>query len=263
MQQVYQRPKFSFLVLDYYNEDGARHCLESIKQNNLYNYPVIYLDNGAFDKDYPNKFYQEGLIDTLIRHKNGLGGGCGQTDLYRFAESEYVAFLQSDQILNHQLGEKEIDYFISLLNNGFDCIDLNGDQSQQGRWTDRAHIVKTDFINSLAPFPNGGPGKLHHLRWNENYLQEVFDKRGNKIAHIKPIVFIDNGRISIRENPDGSKWKHHPDTKQLWLISGPVKEQYIYPRFSSLEWKEVLESQKWQDGAIPEEEKPHSFHVWN
>ena len=51
MQQVYQRPKFSFLVLDYYNEDGARRCLESIKQNNLYNYPVIYLDNGAFDKD--------------------------------------------------------------------------------------------------------------------------------------------------------------------------------------------------------------------
>jgi hypothetical protein len=56
---------------------------------------------------------------------------------------------------------------------------------------------------------------------------------------------------------------HYPDTKQLWLINGPVKERYVYPKFSDREWEYVLGTQSWPPGEIPENEKKDSFHVWN
>jgi hypothetical protein len=65
-----------------------------------------------------------------------------------------------------------------------DIYDFNGyslSQDIRGCYYVSASLkdkMVTDFINSLAPFPNGGPGKNHHLRWNENYLQEVFEELG-------------------------------------------------------------------------------------
>ena len=58
-------------------------------------------------------------------------------------------------------------------------------------------------------------------------------------------MFIDNGKTAMRQNPDGSAWKHFPDTKQLWLINGPVKQKFVYPYFTDAEWDEVLKTQSW------------------
>ena len=59
-------------------------------------------------------------------------------------------------------------------------------------------------------------------------------------------------------------WKHRTDTKELWLVKGPVKQKAEFPFLSDEEWQEVLETQKWE-GRIPERELPHSFKVehWN
>ncbi len=249
-------------VLDYRKEKETRVCLESIRRHVKFDHKIVYLDNGS-NQDYPWKIYQEGLCDILISKKNGGGGGEGQTDLFRWVTSPYTLFVQNDQELVYDITPQIFAQFIHLLNNGYDAIGLNGDQSNRGVWTDRAHLIKTDFFNSLGPFPNGGPGEKHHIPWNEKYLQDKFDQNGYKIAQIQPVFFRDRGSSSTRRNPDGSVWEHRPDTKELRLIKGPIKERYVYPKFNDAEWQSVLSTQAWKDWDIPENEKNQSFHVWN
>lgn len=249
----------TFLVLDYRKPKETELCLKSIRQNAQFDHEIIYLDNGSND-EYPFDLYQDGLCDIFISKKRGMGGGYGQTDLFRFCDTKYAFFVQSDQFLNYPLTEQNIQNFIEILKSGFDCVDLNGDQSQKGIWTDRAHFIDVDFFNSLAPFSNGGPGEFHHLRWNENYLQEVFEKRGNKIAHIKPTIFIDNGVWTVRALPCGGQVSMRTDTKQVNWEKLP-KEPYIFPDHTDKEWAEAIAG-KWINGTIPENYKKHSFNCW-
>lgn len=249
----------SFLVLDFKKEKETRLCLESIRRHAKIPHQIIYLDNGSND-DYPFQIYKDDLCDILISKKYGGGGGVGQTDLFRACDTEYAYFVQSDQILIHDITLDTQTQFISYLQNGFRCIDLNGDQSNRGVWTDRAHFINVQFFNYLAPFPNGGPGPLHELRWNENYLQEVFSRPENKIAHIKPLFFADNGKTTLRETPNGAIVLMETDTKAVSWIKKP-NSKYIFPELTDKEWENSINGD-WVDGTVPETYKPHSFKHW-
>lgn len=251
----------SFLVLDYCKLEETFNCLNSIKKYALFPHKTILLDNGG-NQDYSWDFYKAGLCDVLITNKNGLGGGAGQTDLFRFCDTPYAYFIQNDQELIRPIQEGDNDKFIELLEADYKQIELAGDQSGRGVWSDRAHFISTTFFNSLSPFPLGGPGIWGDKRWNENYMQEVFAVNNYKIAHLG-YWFKDCGRISIRTNPDGSKWEIRPDTKEVRLVNGPVIEKFVFPEFTEEEWFGVLETQSWPEWKIPANLEKHSFHVWN
>lgn len=252
----------SFLVLDYKKEEETRLCLESIRHHAKIPHKIIYLDNGSND-GYVWKFFQEGLCDIIISKKRGYGGGVGQTDLFRFCDTKYAYFVQSDQILLYDITEDIQTKFIGYLEDGnAKCVDLNGDQSNRGVWTDRAHFINVDFFNSLVPFPNGGPGELHHLRWNENYLQEVFEKNNYLIMHGKPALFADNGIWTVRELPDGSIVKMKTDTKEVhWIV--PPKERYVFPELTDAELAQSIAG-LWINGTVPEIylKRGDSFKHW-
>lgn len=250
----------SFLVLGYKKYWETLDCLESIATNANFPHKTIVLDNSN-DEDYCD-FLDDDLCDVLITNKTNMGGGFGQTDLFRYCDTPYAYFVQNDQKLIKIINKEINDKFIELLNNGYKQIDLNGDQSGKGIWTDRAHFIDVKFFNLLGSFPNGGPGPYHHLRWNENYLQEIFIKYRYQIAHL-PLYFQDCGKNSIRTNPDGSEWEIKPDTKAIKLIKGPVLEKYIFPEFTDEEWDGILKNNSWPEWKIPEKLKQHSFHVWN
>jgi hypothetical protein len=251
----------SFLVLDYRKPDETRSCLQSIRRHAKIPHQIIYLDNGSRES-YPWYFYQEGLCDIFLSKKRGYGGGVGQTDLFRFCNTQYAYFVQSDQLLIHDITLDIQDRFITALTTGARVIDLNGDQSQVGRWTDRAHFIDVGWFNSLAPFPDGGPGEWHHLRWNENYLQEIFDKLDNPIVHVKPTMFADRGVYTVRELPCGGIVRMRTDTKAVeWLI--PPKEPYIFPEHTEAEWATVIRGE-WIAGTIPDIylKRGDSFNHW-
>lgn len=252
--------KVSFLVLDYKKPEEAYNCLKSIRDNVSFNYQIIYQDNGSNDK-YPLDFYNSGLCDVLISRKKGKGGGFGQTDLFRYCDTEYAFFVQSDQFLRAKLDDSHLAYLVSLIENGYHCVDLNGDQSNRGVWTDRAHFINVNFFNSLGPFPNGGPG-MDHLPWNEKHLQDKFEHNKYQIAHIKPAIFADNGVFTIRQGPDGSILKMRTDTKQLWWIKNPT-QKYIFPELYDDEW-ELSFSGKWIGGTTPRKyiENNSVFNCW-
>lgn len=257
----YEYPLASFLVLDFLKEKESRECLESIQKYALFPHQTIYLDNGGFDLEYPNQLYKDGLFDVLIRKKKGFGGGYGQTDLIRYCPTEFFFFVQNDQKLVQYLTLDHLNYFINLLNHGYHCIDLNGDQSGKGIWTDRAHFMRTSVFNSLSPFPNGGPG-LDHIKWNEQFLQEKFKSLNYKIAHLSPTSFVDCGKWSIREAGDGL-YKHRTDTKILFIQKTPTYKTDVFPPFDEQDWELAL-SGKWpSEGKIPNLWQNNSFTIWN
>lgn len=256
----------SILILDYSRPKEGRVLLESLKKHLKIDVEIVYLVNGAKEKDeyeYAFDFYREELIDNLIIHKYGNGGGFGHTDLFKYCRTKYAFFVQVDHELVLDITQKEIDFFISLLND-YKMVDLAGNQGN-GVYSDRTNFWRVSDFNHLCVsiFAGGGPGCMDgKLRWNENYLQEEFKNNNYKIAHINPLFFADKGCYSYRENLDGSKWVHRTDTKELKLIKGPIKDIVDYPKFSSQEWENVLRTQTWQEWGIPELEKPHSFQYF-
>lgn len=259
----YSPPILTVAVLGFKKPVEADLCLRSLRTHlKVANHQLVYLDNGG-GEDYPWQLYRDGLCDVLISKARGNGGGVGQTDLFRWSPSPYTLFVQEDQLLIRDITTQHFIEMAILLEpdddtgSGYDCIDLNGDQSNRGVWTDRAHLVKTGFFNGLAPFPNGGPGPLHHLRWNENYLQERV--KPERIYHVKPAPFADRGVYTIRE-VGGGVVRMRTDTKQVWWDKRPT-ESYVFPEMSEAEWLSSING-TWQPGAIPLAYRAHSFNCW-
>lgn len=254
---IYTEPLLSVLVLGYQKPEEARQCLESIRAHVHVPYKLVYLDNGGAP-DYAWDLHKSGLCDVLISKQQGRGGGFGQTDLFRYCDTEYALFVQCDQTMRHDLPPSAFAHLTKLLDI-HQCVDLNGDQSNKGIWTDRAHLIKTALFNSLAPFPNGGPGN-DAAPWNEAYLQRVFAERGYTIAHIRPAIFRDDGVWSVREAGDGL-YRHRCDTKAMYVLKVPTYRTEVYPPFNDAEWATALAG-GWVDGTIPEAWKEHSFQCW-
>lgn len=274
---VYEEPQVSLLVLDYNRPAAAYACLESIRKHvKLDRYKVIYCHNGIPTKPshYPMDLLHAGLIDELIMPRVNGGLGLGTRALYAACFSPLALSWQVDQVMGRDLIQAEVDEWVTLLSprsrvDGSTIvasISLAGPVCGHNIFSERASVVETAFYRELEhglPLSPGGAGPWHHLLWREGQIQQHYAERGYRHITNWPPLAIDNGRDAVRQNPDGSRWMHYPDTKQLWLLSGPVRESYVYPRFTEAEWASVLDRQVWPDGQIPETEQKESFHVWH
>lgn len=269
---MFPEPKVSFLVLDYKKPQESRLLLESLKKHVKFAHKVIYLHNGL--ESYPQRYLEEGLIDQLIVTKDNDGLGLGTRNLFAACFSQYAIYVQNDQILGRDFTEEEFEYLISFLSSvgiasdgitpSIVSISLAGAPCGQDIYSERAHLISTHSYKSLEDLlPHGGAGPYHDKPWREGFIQAMYKKNNWKHFIYHAPMFIDNGRRAIRLNPDGSLWEHFTDTKQLWLIHGPVKERFVYPYFTDEEWENVLKFQTWPNGKIPEKEIKNSFHVWN
>ena len=267
----YKEPDLTIVVLDFLKEDETRICLESIKRHVKFPIKVIYYHNGN-GAEYPYKFFKEGLCDILIQTKKNEGLGVGTRDTFNAVFSPYVISLQNDQFIGRDFTEDEFLVLKETLNKGsvnnlkIGSISLAGPVCGENIYSERAHFISTtqySFMEATIPLGHYGAGPYHDGEWREAQIQNFYKK--NQIIHYTgwPQLVVDNGRSAKRQNPDGSLWEHRPDTKEIRLISGPVTQRNIYPYFTPEEWDYVLTNQSWPEWAIPEKEKPHSFHVWN
>ena len=259
--------KFSVLVLDYARPREGETLLGSIQHFLGADAQITYLVNGAQTPQEIEpyfQFYRQGWIDKLIVNKHGNGAGFGHLDLLRQCDTPYFMFLQVDQVLTQPITDSTINYFVNLLESGlYQLVDLSGDQSNKGIYSDRGHFGNTKFFQDLGieKYAGGGPGIFQSTkRWNENYLQEVFASNNYKIAHIKPTIVGDNGKLSIR-SVNGGILYHFTDEKTLFVLQIP-KEKDEWYRLLDSEWEEIF-SGKWpKEGKIPENYKNSSFKVW-
>ncbi len=269
---AYTEPQVTFLVLDYQREAAARACLQSIRDHVKVPAKIIYCHNGA--AEYPLTLLGVGYIDELIMPRENGGLGLGTRALFTASFSPLSIYWQVDQIMGRDFEQLELDaLMVALSPAGRDeegrtklSIGLAGPVCGRGIYTERALATLTQsyrWMEHNLPLTHGGAGPYADVMWREEQIQRHYKERGYVHDTDWPQLAIDNGRDSKRTNPDGSEWLHYPDTKQLYLISGPVKERFVYPKFSEREWETVLQTQYWPPGQIPEQEKAHSFHVWN
>ena len=270
---TYAEPQLTFLVLSFLKETDTRLCLESIKRNALFPHKVTLLHNGP--SDYPIRFYDMGLVDTLIQTKENHGLGVGTRDLVASCFSPFFCYFQNDQILGREWTQQELDAIIETLGSGVGegedeeivaSISIAGPVGAPGRFSERAHVMETIRYKQLESdglLGYHGAGPYHDGEWREASIQREYrEGHYTHLAWPHPLV-IDNGRSAVRQNPDGSIWQHEPDRKGLRLLKGPVKERFVYPKLTDAEWTSVLETQSWPDGKIPSQEVKDSFHVWN
>lgn len=249
----------SYLVLDYSRPIESELCLKSIKKHTKFPHEVIFLCNGGDNQEYAIKLYNEGLIDKLILRKENGGLGIGTLELFRYCDSKYSIYFQSDQVLIRDFSLEELNYILTTLNiYRHNAVSIAGNQGN-GVYSERAHIIETDFYNGIPNKSIGGAGPYAHLIWNEEVIQKYFKEKELGFVIWPNLLVADNGCYAVRQNPDGSKWTHRTDTKQLKHISGDIKEKYVYPKFSDIEWEQVLKNQSWPIWKIPENELPHSF----
>lgn len=271
---TYIEPQVSFLVLDYQREQAARLCLESIRRHVKFPYKVIYLHNG--DAHYPQGLLHDGLIDELIMPRENGGLGLGTRALFAACFSPLACYWQVDQVMGRDFEQAELDRLVELLGctyrgSGINhqlvkSVSLAGAVCGPHVYSERAYLIETrDYKRWEAQLPlsHGGAGPYHHVEWREGQLQRHYKESDYWHWTDWARLAIDNGRDAVRQNPDGSIWRHFPDTKALHLVSGPVKERYVYPKLNDAEWAGVLATQSWPPGQIPKNEVKDSFHVWN
>lgn len=251
----------SYLILDYERPEELYLCLTTIKKfNQIEDSDVIVLANGGSEQyqDTVFQFRKDGLIDDLILKKENNGGGNGMNDLFKYCSSPYAIFVESDQYLNQDFTQDMFDFCNGLLENGYGCVDLAGNQCQ-GSYSNRANIMKTDFYHSMKPFPGGGPGTHNEKIYNENHIQNYFKNNKIPIYFQFPTIFSDNGKWSVREYPAPCNGisKHRTDTKALYWIKKP-EAKFIFPNLTDEEWA-ISIAGKWIDGTIPEMDRAASF----
>lgn len=270
MPATYEDPLLSVLVLDFLKEAETRMCLESIRRHVKVPHRVVYHHNGP--GDYPAVLLKDGLVDQLVQTRVNWGLGLGTRALFAATFSPYSLYLQNDQFLIRDYTEYDLGAMAALLDGPSGpgrrvvSISLAGAPCGDGVYSERAHLIRTDVYRAwegAGCLGYHGAGPFHEGPWREEQIQTLYRAHGG-VHMIWPQPFVaDNGSRAIRENPDGSLWQHYPDTKALWLLRGPVKQRHVYPRFTENEWTQVIETQAWPAGAIPEAERKESFHVWH
>jgi hypothetical protein len=259
--------KVTILILDYNKKEESLQCLESVQEHCKFNKEVIFYSNGG-EQDYVVDFYKRGLIDKCLLSSKNFGLGVGTTDLLQLCRTEYFIYLQQDQFFWKDITEEDIEIWKNTLEDTrVGAISLAGFPCGANIYSDRCHFAKTDFFRGMDNWGEGmpdcgcGPFWNGAETYNENFIQRYFKEFDYVTLAVNPPPIVDNGKTSIRENPDGSIWSHRPSTKELKLIKGPVKEKFGHPNLTDDEWNLVLETQSWPEGKIPERELSYSFKV--
>lgn len=194
----------SYLVLDFNKIKETQTCVESIRTNTKFkDYEIVLLSNGG-NQHYTYELYKRNLIDRLLLYKRNMGCGVGTHDLFNASKSEYSIYVQNDQFLGREFTQEELDLLKNELNQETKLVDLSGGAGHSDKYSERAHIVKTEFYNNLHLKCYGGPGPFEKIwQWSEGGASYAFWDEDYKIKHDWPTLFGNNGYRSIREKEDG------------------------------------------------------------
>lgn len=240
----------SFLVLDFRKPKETRMCLESIKRKVKFAHKTYLLSHGI-DSEYPFQLYHDGLCDYLLISRRNSGCGIGTQELFRIVDTSYSVYVQNDQILMEDFTGENFWVLVSRLNSGeYQAIGLAGNNNQ-GQYSERAHLIKTETYLSIPDKPIGGPGPYDRTAlWTEEHVAAHFRDNGWKFGIADTVFFADIGKWSVREFPCGGIIRFRTDTHELEVIQPPKREHSGYD-FNNTEWNDMISNQ-WIKGRVPE-----------
>lgn len=262
----YKEPEVTFVVLDFEKPNETYNCLSSIKQRVKFPHKVIYYHNGK--SKHAESLFRGELIDIIAQSSVNDGLGVGTRNAMALSFSPYTIYWQNDQILGKDFLQKDLDTLILFLDSFKDTksIGLAGAPCGNGIYSERAHIIKTDFYRQMEfeiPLSDGGAGPYHHQQWREGQIQKFY--RENNYVHFTDHGFqyaIDIGKWTIRDCA-GGRIRMRTDTKAVWWDITPT-ESYIFPEHTESEWADAIAG-KWIGGTIPQIylDKKESFTCWD
>ena len=248
------------LILDYNRPKELLELVLSLEKFALFEKKVVILNNGG-DGSQADSLQEAGLVDEVIHNQINVGCGLGTIQLFSQCKSKYAFYIQVDHELIAPIYDADISGFENLIEEkGFDYVDCAGDQGH-GNYSERAQFIGRDYYLSI-PKSAGGPGPLDDLVWTEESVQNASPKFYTiRLSNGYP-PFLDKGKDSVRSNPDGSIWKHHPDTKVVYCLKKPT-ERFSFPPLSEAEWQIALDGGWPEEGRIISAWEDNSFEVWN
>lgn len=152
-----EKPRISVIMGIYNCAPTLAEALDSLLAQTYQNFKVIMCDDGSTDETvevagkyvdlYPGKF-------MLIKNERNMGLNYTLNHCLEYADTEYIARMDGDDVSLPERFEKEIDYLdehpdISIVSSPMIYFDENGDYKKGGggnRYPD-----KNDFING-TPF---------------------------------------------------------------------------------------------------------------
>ena len=168
--------KVSVIVPIYNVEHYLKRCLESLVNQTLQDFQLILVNDGSTDSsqqiiDEYKKIYPEKII-ALIKDNGGLSDA--RNFGLSYAKGEYIAFVDSDDYVDHTFLEKMYNKAITTQSEvvvcGYYAIDEYENTMQwmqQGYMNDFGHSVKEkpELIYKNAPFA-----------WNKLFHSRLFQK---------------------------------------------------------------------------------------
>ncbi len=100
-------PKVSVIIPVYNTEKYLRECLDSVVNQTLKDIEIICVDDGSTDGSLAilNEYAQEDERIIILKNK-GIGAGGARNTGLDISTGEYLSFLDSDDIFEHELLEK-------------------------------------------------------------------------------------------------------------------------------------------------------------
>ena len=176
--------KVSIIIPNYNGEKYINKCLKSVIEQNYKNKEIIIIDDGSTDKsiqkidDIINKNLKENI--KLIK-QNNLNASIARNEGLKNATGDYVIFLDSDDYLQKNIIEKEIEILektdADLLIGNYDII--NEDDKfvkQSGEFNRDNEIEQNEILNSLAslsPVPSNKVYRMENIKKNNLYWGNV------------------------------------------------------------------------------------------
>lgn len=244
-----QKPLVSIIVPAYNAEKYLEACLDSILAQTYKNYEVIAINDGSVDsthnimKAYRDKFTQKLII---IDKENG-GQGAGRNEGIELAKGKYIAFVDSDDLLNDTYLEKLI---LKAENDSADIVICN-----------YALVRNHEIVKVVYPkIPKDSKDMLIEpdvVPWKQLWKRDVIVKSGVRFAegvfyediafylsiapYIKTIssvpeilyYYIDHGSSTVHGKQDGK-------VGHIFKIMNQVYNHYVVKNFYD-QYKDELE----------------------
>lgn len=174
-------PKLSIIILSYNSKKITDQCLMSLLKNlrgeSSFDYEIIVVDNASTDGSIERiKRYELRFKNLkLIKNRKNLGFSRANNQALKYAQGEYILFLNSDVIVENVNFKRLLYYLDSRPDVGVCTVRVNltdgsiDPASHRGYptiWNSICYFLKLEKIFRIVPYMNrlfGG----YHLVWND------------------------------------------------------------------------------------------------
>ncbi len=178
--------KLSIIIINWNTKDLTKHCIESIKLNDI-KYEIILVDNGSSESIEDLKKLNPNI--RIIKNKQNLYFARANNEAFSVSKGKYILLLGSDTIIRNGAIEKLLDFLDN--NSEYSIVApqlLNKDLSIQPscrNFPTLPNVIKSFFdINHKSKF--FGEYKLSY--WDHNESRNIVQPQATAIMIRRDII---------------------------------------------------------------------------